>query len=93
MSGNVDMARVAVRLQRRQKYALGPALHALRALVGAVEREHPEAGPVFQEHNGRREFRRLLVGRHLLFYTMRGSRILLVRFWDTRRSPNDLVLE
>ena len=55
--------------------------------------EHPEAGPLFQEHNGRREFRRLLIGRHLLFYTVRGQRVLLVRFWDTRRSPDDLFLE
>lgn len=66
----------------------GLVLEALRLLS-----EHPEAGPIFQEHNGRREFRRLLVGRYLLFYTVREKRVLLVRFWDTRRSPSDLVLE
>lgn len=43
MRGNVDTARVAVRLQRRQKYALGPALHALRALISAGLEEEAAA--------------------------------------------------
>jgi plasmid stabilization system protein ParE len=66
----------------------GLVLEALQMLS-----DHPESGPVFREHNGRREFRRLLIGRYLLFYTLRNQRVLLVRFWDARRSPNELALE
>ncbi len=62
-------------------------LQVLIKLSLEILRENPEIGPKLEIG----ETRYVMIERHFkLIYTVRGNRIFILRFWDTRQDPSNL---
>jgi toxin ParE1/3/4 len=64
-------------------------------ILRAVERigEHPEIGPVAFDIVPRGRYRHLVCGHHRVIYRIEPEFLWILRIWDSRRNPDDLVPE
>ena len=53
---------------------------------------HPEAGPVAPDLEPEGRYRHVLVGPYRIIYRLDEERVFVLRIWDSRRNPDDLVV-
>jgi plasmid stabilization system protein ParE len=64
-------------------------------LLRAVDRleEHPESGAVAFDLVPRGRYRHLVCGHHRIIYRLAPEALWILRVWDARRNPADLIPE
>ena len=64
-------------------------------ILRAIERigEHPEIGPVASDIVPHGRYRHLVCGHHRVIYRLDSEILWILRIWDSRRNPDDLVPE
>ena len=60
--------------------------------VGRIQR-HSEIGPVATDLLPEGRYRHVVCGRHRIIYRVAEGAVVILRVWDARRSPEDLVPE
>jgi toxin ParE1/3/4 len=76
---------------RRRDPAAARAL--VRRLHDAAERvaAHPDSGPLATDLEPPDRYRHMVVRPYRLIYRVDTNRVLMLRVWDARRNPDDLV--
>jgi plasmid stabilization system protein ParE len=54
---------------------------------------HPEMGPVARDIPPVGRYRHFPVGRHRIIYRIDDGEVCILRIWDTRRDPEELIPE
>jgi plasmid stabilization system protein ParE len=70
------------------------AMKLMGALARALERleEFPEIGAAATQLQPEGEYRQVVLGHHLLIYRVMDDVIWILRFWDSRRDPESLIV-
>lgn len=67
----------------------------MRALSGALERleEFPESGAVATQLEPEGRYRQVVLRPYLIIYRVVDDVVWILRFWDSRRDPESLVVK
>ena len=65
------------------------------SILDAAERlrDHPEMGPVARDLTPYGRYRHWVSGHHRIIYRIDSETIWILRVWDARRNPDDLIPE
>jgi len=78
-------------LKSRNPAATRSFADRIRRAVEQV-RHHPESGPVADDIQPVGDYRHVVVRPHRIIYMVDEQVVVILRIWDSRRNPADLIL-